>query len=77
MWQPDDPDHTAYQTWVRESWERSRMYGNGRPYPTFLTDEGASGVRAAYQDGWTRLIALKNRYDPTNVFKLNANIPPS
>ena len=77
MWQPDDPNDAAYQRWVREGWERLRVHGNGRQYPTFLTDEGASGVRAAYQDGWTRLVALKNRYDPTNVFKLNANIPPS
>ena len=43
----------------------------------FLSDEGIAGVRAAYGDRLGRLIALKDRYDPANVFRLNANIPPS
>ena len=53
-----------------------------RPYRTgvfshFLSDEGAAGVEAAYGDRLKRLTALKDRYDPANVFHLNANIPPS
>jgi FAD/FMN-containing dehydrogenase len=47
-------------------------------YVNALTDEGASGVRRAYPgDKLARLTALKNRYDPDNVFHLNHNIPPS
>jgi hypothetical protein len=41
-----------------------------------LTDEGAEGVRRAYGDRqMTRLAALKQHYDPRNIFHLNHNIP--
>ena len=43
-------------------------------YANFLSDEDAAGVEAAYGERLTRLTALKDRYDPTNVFRLNANI---
>jgi hypothetical protein len=76
MWRPEDPDAAQHVAWVHHGWERLRVHGNGRAYPTFLSDEGLAGVRGAYQDGWSRLVALKNRYDPTNLFRLNANIPP-
>ena len=43
----------------------------------FLTDEGAERVRAAYPGPtWDRLAEIKARYDPTNLFRLNQNIPP-
>ena len=77
IWSLDDPDAARHMAWVRDGWERLWAYGNGRQYPTFLGDEGLAGVRSAYRDGWARLVALKNTYDPTNVFRHNANIPPS
>jgi FAD/FMN-containing dehydrogenase len=44
----------------------------------YLGDEGAERVRAAYGDTtYARLVELKNRYDPTNFFRMNQNIPPS
>jgi hypothetical protein len=43
----------------------------------FLSDEGDSGVRTAYGDRLTRLRALKDKYDPDNPFRMNANISPS
>jgi FAD/FMN-containing dehydrogenase len=47
-------------------------------YVNALTDEGAAGVRRAYRsDKLARLVALKDRYDPDNVFHLNHNIRPS
>jgi hypothetical protein len=46
-------------------------------YVNFLSDEGAAGVEAAYGDRLDRLTALKDRYDPENAFRLNANVPPS
>jgi hypothetical protein len=52
----------------------------GQTYLNFLgdTDGGAARVRAAYKpDTYARLVALKNRYDPTNMLRFNRNIPPS
>ena len=64
--------HTA---WVRAGWEARRPHSAG-VYANFLSDEGAAGLRAAYGDRLQRLTALKDRWDPANVFRMNANIAP-
>ena len=47
-------------------------------YVGFLGDEGAARTREAYPGRtWDRLVAVKDRYDPINLFRLNQNIPPS
>jgi FAD/FMN-containing dehydrogenase len=75
-WSPTDPDGERHKAWVREGWDALRPQSIG-VYANFISDEGQAGVRAAYGDRLTRLTALKDRFDPTNVFRLNANIPPS
>jgi berberine-like enzyme len=52
--------------------------GESGAYVGFLGDEGEGRIREAYP-GWTweRLAAIKGRYDPTNLFRLNQNIPPA
>jgi hypothetical protein len=52
--------------------------GDARAYVNFLGDEGQARVRQAYPGPtWERLAAVKARYDPTNLFHLNQNIPPT
>src|SRR5438034_1334143 len=47
-------------------------------YVNFLVDEGEARIREAYPGPtWDRLAAIKARYDPTNLFRLNQNIPPA
>ena len=47
-------------------------------YVNALSDEGASGVRRAYSEAKReRLTAVKDAYDPDNVFHLNHNISPT
>jgi hypothetical protein len=75
-WPPPDPNGATHTAWVRETWEALRPLSSG-VYVNFLADEGAAGVAAAYGDRLTRLTALKDRWDPTNFFRLNANIPPT
>jgi FAD/FMN-containing dehydrogenase len=73
-----DPDERP----VQEGWVfgLATELGNGESdaYVGFLGDEGEERVRDAYPEPtWDRLAAIKARYDPTNLFRLNQNIPPS
>lgn len=67
----------SYLAYVAES---TRSHQTGATYVDFLELDGATPerVRAAYSEGdWMRLVSLKDRYDPTNTFRFNRNIPPS
>jgi FAD/FMN-containing dehydrogenase len=73
----DGPDDRP----VREQWLAAFAgaldQGHTGAYVNFLGDEGEARVRAAYPGStWDRLEAIKTRYDPTNFFKLNQNVPP-
>jgi FAD/FMN-containing dehydrogenase len=62
--------------WADEFWSAMRPFATSGVYVNFLGDEGASRVRDAYTaDGFARLAAIKRRYDPENVFRVNHNIP--
>lgn len=64
--------------WTREFWQAIRPFSTGGVYSNFLTaDEGEERVRAAYGANYDRLAALKNTYDPTNLFRMNQNIRPA
>ncbi len=70
---PRADDHVA---WTEALW-RVLAPRTAGAYANFLGDEGAARVRAAYSPAnFARLAAVKRRYDPDNVFRLNANIPP-
>ncbi len=75
-WSPSDGGRDRHISWVREGWEALRQFSTG-VYANFLSDEDTTGVQAAYGSRLKRLTALKDRYDPENFFRMNANIPPS
>lgn len=73
-----DPEQSeTHKQWVRDLWQAMRPFSNGGVYVNFLGEEGADRVRAAYGGNYDRLAALKAKYDPTNFFHLNQNIPPA
>lgn len=73
-----DPGETEIQKqWVREWWDKMSPFSTGGEYVNNLGEEGEDRVRAAYGDNYERLVTLKNKYDPTNFFRLNANVRPS
>jgi len=64
--------------WARETSAAMRPFMSGAAYVNYLgADAGLDLVRAAYGPAWERLVALKDRWDPENVFRLNQNIRPS
>jgi FAD/FMN-containing dehydrogenase len=72
---PDD--RAEKEAWVAD-FQRALDQGDRRVYSNFLGDEGEARVRAAYPGAtWDRLVAVKQQYDPDNLFRLNQNIPPT
>jgi FAD/FMN-containing dehydrogenase len=63
--------------WAREITEAMEPYASGRVYVNLLGVEGEERVKAAYGANYDRLVALKNKYDPANLFRLNQNIKPT
>ncbi len=73
-----DPGESDTQVqWVREWWDLMEPFSLGGEYVNNLGEEGEDHVRASYGGNYERLVALKNKYDPTNFFRLNANIKPT
>lgn len=69
-------DSALHDSWVT-SFAAALRQGDAGAYVNFLGDEGEDRVREAYPGTtWDRLVAIKERYDPTNLFRLNQNIPP-
>jgi FAD/FMN-containing dehydrogenase len=69
---------TAAHTGWLDDFAAELDQGDDGKYVNFVLDEGEAGVRQAYPGAtWNRLTALKRRYDPTNLFRLNQNIPPA
>jgi FAD binding domain/Berberine and berberine like len=70
-------DRAVREAWVSDFAAALRQEDTG-VYVGFLGDEGEARIREAYPGAtWNRLRAIKRRYDPTNLFRLNQNIPPA
>lgn len=71
-------DDAMHIEWVRATEAAMRPYGSGRISINFVSDAGEERVRQAFGgDTYQRLVALKDQFDPDNVFHLNQNIRPS
>ena len=77
MW--TDPHESAEHIgWARDFWTAMQPFSAGGVYVNFLSNEGEERVRTAYDPKtYERLVALKNKYDPMNFFRLNQNIKPT
>jgi len=62
--------------WARSLFQASAPFATGGVYVNFLTQDEGDRVRAAYGSNYDRLVKLKSRYDPMNLFRMNQNIRP-
>jgi FAD/FMN-containing dehydrogenase len=77
IWTPDMAPNEVHIEWTKAL--AGAMAPHTRPgvYLNFVAVEDTERVRASYGPSYDRLVAVKDKYDPTNLFRLNQNIPPS
>ena len=76
----EDPrDDAANLAWVRQFIADMEPFSDGGRYLNFagFLEEGDKMMRAALGQNYGRLVDVKNKYDPTNLFRLNQNIKPT
>lgn len=75
---PDPAQLPEHAGWARDARDTMAAYGSGNTYVNFTSEGGAQRVKQAYPpEIYTRLQSVKDKYDPTNVFRFNQNIVPS
>ena len=78
MWPPDPSMDAEQIAWARDFNARMKPYARQGAYLNYLATKALSRVREAFgAEKFARLQALKDRYDPTNLFHNNQNIPPT
>jgi hypothetical protein len=73
---PDPANNDRISKWAKDYWEALHPYSAGGAYVNFMMDEGEDRVKATYGDNYERLAAIKAKYDPGNLFRVNQNIKP-
>lgn len=79
MWENEANDD-AFTSWSRAAYKRLRKFASARAYINLMVDDDVTGnwLPTAYgPEKYRRLVELKNKWDPQNVFRGNKNIPPS
>jgi FAD/FMN-containing dehydrogenase len=74
---PYPTDGSEHIAWIREFWPALEPFTRGFYTNDLGMDATAEAINANYRGNFNRLVAVKNRYDPKNLFRLNANVEPS
>jgi FAD/FMN-containing dehydrogenase len=72
----DPADTERNVQWTRQFWDAMRPHLADGSYVNYVSDEGEASARAAYGVNYGKLAALKNKYDSSNLFSMNHNVPP-
>jgi FAD/FMN-containing dehydrogenase len=75
VWEEGTPERHAQ--WAGAAHDAVQLYSAGNAYVNYLGEDAAPQLRASYGGNYERLVAVKRKYDPGNLLRVNANIPPS
>ena len=73
----DAGDDEKCVAWCRDLFNATTPFATGGVYVNFMTEEEMDRVESAYGESYQKLVALKDRYDPENLFRFNQNVKPS
>ena len=73
---PDPANAERISQWAKDYWQALHPLSAGGGYVNFMMEEGQDRIRATYRDNYERLVAVKDKYDPDNLFHVNQNIQP-
>lgn len=72
----DPKNNEKITDWCKNYWEALHPYSSGGAYSNFMMDEGQERIKASYKHNYNRLVQMKQKYDPKNLFMVNQNIKP-
>jgi FAD/FMN-containing dehydrogenase len=74
---PDPANAEKITNWCKDYWTALHPYSMGGAYSNFMMDEGQERVQASFKHNYDRLVKIKAKYDPDNLFRVNQNIRPA
>jgi hypothetical protein len=63
--------------WIQQYWKTLEPFTHGFYVNDLETEHSSAEIQRNYRENHARLVAVKNKYDPTNLFRLNANVKPT
>ncbi len=73
---PDPANAEKITKWTKSYFDALHPYSAGGAYVNFMMDEGQDRIKATYGENYDRLVKIKKKYDPDNLFRVNQNIKP-
>ena len=74
---PDPANNERVAKWAKDYWAALHPYSSGGAYVNFMMEEGQDRVKATYRENYERLAAVKRKFDPENLFRVNQNVKPA
>jgi len=74
---PNPANKDLITAWTKTYFDALHPHSAGGAYVNFMMDEGQDRIKATYRDNYERLVRVKTKYDPKNLFRVNQNIKPA